>query len=574
MTPSRFDLNRLRRRGATAEAQEWLSAHRRWLPVVGLVLAALLAYHYTLSSMVDYLVLDTPLAYLPLLPLFALGIAYFTVWRYRGTPQPTRDRHLDLLIGIPLLAVAAALITVVPTLASTYYWTDRADVLSLAIFVAGAVIVLYGTTWFWRLRSALLFLVLMWPALYLHLLAGVMQTFTDATNSALAAIVQRVGALGVTLSGGEGNLTLQPLHDGTPLLINVGTACSGANSVLGFALIGGAMLTMMRGGFVRKLGWLVTGLVLCFVLNVLRLVSILALARVGHPDLALGGYHAVIGLVLFATATLIMMSLVRRFGLAFREPVLNGPAAAEVHERQAWTRRRIAGAAAFVAAVGLLFAADSQLAPYAAFADGSGVARVAAFPSASLPSTWLTSHVDSYPWAKQYFGDNSSFDRYTVTSGNTGVVYADVVRTSDRSSLDAYNLQNCFLFHNYNITTSRRIDLGHDVTGLLLNYSDPATKARWSTVSWAWPVLYKGETYYERIALTSSLFTGSSTNGPDVQPSGDGLRGVFLDLVNTVTGGGGSQDSKTEAVYTSADKNLEEVAGSLVAGTIKRGGGG
>ena len=574
MTPARFNIDRLRAPGgAGAVAGQWLSTHRRWLPAIGLVLAAVVAYHYTLSSMVDYLVLDTPLAYLPLLPLFAIGIAYFTVWRYRGTPPPTRDRQLDLLIGIPVLAVAAALITVVPTLASTYYWTDRADVLSLAIFVAGAVIVLYGTTWFWRLRTALLFLVLMWPALYLHLLAGVMQTFTDATNGALAGIVQRFGALGVTLSGGEGNLTLQPLHDGAPILINVGSACSGANSVLGFALIGGAMLTMMRGGFVRKLSWLVTGLVLCFLLNVLRLVSILALARIGHPGLALGGYHAVIGLVLFATATLIMMALIGRFGLSFREPIISGPIAREVApERSPWTRRRIAAVAAFVASIGLLFAADSQLAPYAAFADGSGVARVAAFPSASLPSTWLTSHVDSYPWAKQYFGEDSSFDRYTVTSGNHGVVYADVVRTSDRSSLDAYNLQNCFLFHNYSITTSRRIDLSNDVTGLLLNYSDPATKERWSTVSWAWPVLYKGTTYYERIALTSSLFTGSSS-GPNVQPGGDGLRGIFLDLVNTVTGGGG-QDAKTDAAYTSADKNLEDVAGSLVAGTIRHGSGG
>jgi exosortase/archaeosortase family protein len=568
MTLARFDLDRFRAEGpGPAGLRAWLVDHRRWLPAVGLVLAALIAYHYTLSTMFDYLVLDTPLAYLPLLPLFALGIAYFTVWRYRGTPQPNRDRQLDLLIGIPLLAVAVALITVVPTLASTYYWTDRADVLSLAFFAAGGVIVLYGTTWFWRLRSALLFLVLMWPALYLHVLAGVMQSFTDATNGALAAIVQRFGALGVTLSGGEGNLTLQPLHNGTPLLVNVGTACSGANSVLGFALIGGAMLTMMRGGFVRKLSWLVTGLLLCFLLNIVRLVSILGLARLGHPELALGGYHAVIGLVLFAVATLTMMSLIGRFGLSFREPVVAGARSLD-SEGHPWTRRRFAALGAFAATVLLLFAADSQLAPYAAFADGSGVARVDSFPSATLPTTWLTSHVDSYTWAKQYFGENSSFDRYTVTSSGHGLVYADVVRTDDRSSLDAYNLQNCFLFHDYNISTSRRIDLGNGVTGLLLNYDDPSTKSRWATVSWAWPVQYKGSTYFERIALTSSLFTGSATAGPDVQPNGDGLRGMFLDLVNTFTGGG-NQDASLDAVYGKADVNLESVATSLVTGTIQ-----
>lgn len=568
MTPARFKLDRFRHPdGDLAGLRAWLYDHRRWIPAVALVVAALVAYHYTLVTMFDYLVLDTPLAYLPLLPLFALGLAYFTVWRYRGTPQPSRDRQLDLLVGIPVLAVAAALITIIPTIASTYYWTDRADVLSLAFFAAGGVIVLYGTTWFWRLRSALLFLVLMWPALYLHVLAGVMQNFTDATNGALAAVVQRFGALGVTFSGGEGNLMLQPLHNGAPIFINVGTACSGANSVLGFALIGGATLTMMRGGFTRKLFWLVTGLVLCFALNVLRLVSILALARIGHPGLALGGYHAVIGLILFAVATLIMVSLIGRFGLSFREPVHNGPVARDGEQRP-WTRRRMVGVGVFAASVVLLFAADSQLAPYAAFADGSGVARVAAFPSASLPNTWLTSHEDSYPWAKQYFGENSSFDRYIVTSASHGFVWADVVRTDDRSSLDAYNLQNCFLFHNYDISTSQRIDLGSGVTGLLLNYSDPGTKARWATVSWAWPVQYKGTTYYERIALTSSLYTGAASGGPDVQPSGDGLRGVFLDLVNTFTGGE-KQDPAVEAVFHHADLNLESVATALVSGTIQ-----
>jgi exosortase/archaeosortase family protein len=529
--------------------------------------AALVAYHYTLSTLFDYLVLDTPLAYLPLLPLFALGIAYFTIRRYRGVPQPSRDRQLDLLIGIPLLAVAAALITVVPTLASTYYWTDRADVLSLAFFAAGGVIVLYGTTWFWRLRSALLFLVLMWPALYLHVLPGVLQWFTSATNSALAVIVQHVGALGVTLGAGEGNLSLQPIHNGAPLLVNVGTACAGANSVLGFALIGGAMLTVLRGGFLRKLLWLTTGLLLCFVLNVVRLVSILGLARLGHPELALGGYHAVIGLILFSIATLVMMALIRRFGLSYREAVHAGPRARE-SERHPWTRRRIIGVGAVAASVVFLFAADSQLAPYAAFADGSGVARVASFPSASLPKTWVTTHVDSYPWAKQYFGENSTFDRYMVSGAGHGMTYADVVRTDDRSSLDAYNLQNCFLFHDYNISTSRRIDLGGGVTGLLLNYTDPATKARWATVSWAWPVQFKGTTYYERIALTSSLFAGTATTGPDVQPNGDGLRGIFLDLVNTVTGGA-KQDPAVDKLYTKADDSLETVAAALVAGTVR-----
>jgi hypothetical protein len=139
------------------------------------------------------------------------------------------------------------------------------------------------------------------------------------------------------------------------------------------------------------------------------------------------------------------------------------------------------------------------------------------------------------------------------------VVYADVVRTDDKGSLDAYNLQNCFLFHNYNIATSQRVDVGNGVTALLLNYDDPSTKARWATVSWAWPVDNKGGTYYERIALTSSLFT--SGGDADVSPSG-GLDGFLVGVFNLLNGS--HDDPKLASLYKNADAALKSVAASLI----------
>jgi hypothetical protein len=149
-----------------------------------------------------------------------------------------------------------------------------------------------------------------------------------------------------------------------------------------------------------------------------------------------------------------------------------------------------------------------------------------------------------------------------ATSGS--VVYADVVRTDDRGSLDAYNLQNCFLFHNYSISTSQRIDVGNGVTALLLNYSDPGTKARWATVSWAWPVDNKGKTYYERVALTSSLFT--SGGDADVSPSG-GLHGLLVGFLNLLNGS--HDDPKLDALYKNADATLRAEAEALVSYAVK-----
>jgi exosortase/archaeosortase family protein len=552
----------------------WAQRHRALWPAAAIVAITVVAYNLTLGSMLDYLRLETPLAYLPLLPFFSLGIALFTAHRYRNAPASIQDRQTNLLIGIPLIVFAMVLITIVPALASTYYWSNRPDVLSMALFVAGLITIFYGVTWLWRLKASILFLVLMWPALYLNIMPGVMQSFTDATNSALAQVVQRL-PLGVTLSGAPGILSVQQ-GSGNPVTVSVGSACSGADSVLGFLLIGAAILTAVRGGAARKILWMTLGLALTFLVNVLRLTSILALASAGHPDLALGGYHAVIGLILFTVVVAVMMRLLSVFGLRARADVVSRPGsrnAGSAAPRLISQRRRrvvIGVMAALAVLVGLT---NHGLAPYAAFQNGTGSPTVQPFGTASAPANFRVEHEADYPWATQYFGTNSTFTRYLVVGPDkpskggvtqtaaapNSVVYADVVRTDDKGSLDAYNLQNCFIFHNYNITTSQRIDIGNGVTALLLNYSDPGTQARWATVSWAWPVDNGGKTFYERVALTSSLFTSGADS--DLSPSG-GLHGFLVGFLNLLNGS--HDDPKLDSVYKNADATLRAEAEALV----------
>ena len=568
--------------GRQAEASlTWARRYRALWPAAAIVLVTAVAYNLTLGSMVDYLRLETPLAYLPLLPFFSIGIALFTAHRYRNVSSGIRDRQIDFLIGIPMIVLAMVLITVVPALASTYYWSNRPDVLSMALFVGGLITIFYGINWFWRLKSALVFLVLMWPALYLNIMPGVMQSFTDATNSALAKVVHLL-PLGVSLTGQPGILSVHQAS-GAPITVSVGTACSGADSVLGFLLIGAAILTVVGGGGPRKLLWMVVGLTVTFAVNVLRLTSILALASAGHPDLALGGYHAIIGLVLFTLVIAVMMRLLPLFGLRPRpDVVVSGRSrqlTSTVARRAVSLGRRciVVGTMTALAVLGGLV--NQGLAPYAAFQDGTGSPSVVPFSATSAPTGMQVSYYQEYPWAQQYFGANSTFTRYyvsgapskssapkTATAGfvQANLVYADVVRTDDKGSLDAYNLQNCFLFHDYNITTSQRIDVGNGVTALLLNYAAPGNPPqRWASVSWAWPVDYKGQTYFERVTLTSSLTNGGSDS--DVSPSG-GLQGMLVSFLNLLNG---SHDDPTlDAKYKNADAVLRADAAALVSHAV------
>jgi exosortase/archaeosortase family protein len=530
-----------------------------------LVVAAIVAYWFTLASLADYMRLDTPLAYLLILPFFALLIALATVSRYRGSPPP-REPHIDLLVGIPMLIVAVLLVTLLPAAWSTYYWSERPDVISMALFLAGGITIAYGVTALWRMRSALLFIVLMWPALYLHLTAGLMRQFTDFTNAALVGVVQHM-PLQVTTA--PGNILSLPTDTGKVISVTLSTACSGVNGLLGMALVGSALAIVYNGRRWCKLLWLLLGMVLVFAFNIVRIISILDLARSGHPELALGGYHAVIGLVLFTLALGVMLLVAPRFGLQWSLWTVQRAGTSSAPGRvRTLGRARIPAVAGIAVTALLAVFAERDLGSYATFIDGTGAPRVRPFSLGNqVPDGWKVSYFTTYGWAQQYFGSNSQFDRYMLDYGDTShrAAWIDIVRTDDRGSLEAYNLQSCFLFHNYQLHSTRRVDVGHGVTALQINYSDPETKAEWATVSWAWPVVKNQQTSYERVTLTADLQRHGAKGAPNPEPS-TGVRGVVLSILNSF---GGGPTSGADAAFHSADIALEGVANSIVAATLR-----
>src|SRR4029077_14046127 len=72
---------------------------------VGAVLAMVLgAYHYSLLSLVQTLGLETPLAYVGLVPLIALALGAIRA-RTARPHLAIYDRQVDYIVGVPLLLV-------------------------------------------------------------------------------------------------------------------------------------------------------------------------------------------------------------------------------------------------------------------------------------------------------------------------------------------------------------------------------------------------------------------------------------------------------------------------------------
>ena len=282
---------------------------------VGLfVVAVVFAYHYSLSSLVQTVGFDTPLAYIGLVPILALGLAWIRR-RPRTVEPPIHDRQLDYIIGVPLIAGALVMAYVLPGHLGDMYWVNRIDLLSLPIFVAGVVPLLFGTRVLWRQKVAVLYLFLAWPWPYTTILLGTLGGFTNLTVAGLEEAV-KVIPVAHALPGIANTGLFEVNHHGQVFPVSVVTACSGVDGMVGFFLVGAGFATLVAGPIVRKLLWLAMGLALLWINNLLRLLFIFWVGQHYGEHLAIGILHPMAGLVIFCFGVLLMLVLLKPFGLS------------------------------------------------------------------------------------------------------------------------------------------------------------------------------------------------------------------------------------------------------------------
>ncbi len=102
------------------------------------------------------------------------------------------DRHLDDARALTALAAALFLLWIFQRHVDVAFGVHRVDLLTLPCFVAGLVVMLFGTSALWRLRVPLLFLLLAWPPA-LRAVADAATPFGDATRAVVRPIAAWVG---------------------------------------------------------------------------------------------------------------------------------------------------------------------------------------------------------------------------------------------------------------------------------------------------------------------------------------------------------------------------------------------
>jgi exosortase/archaeosortase family protein len=504
--------------------QRWTDASqttRTWIQVGVLLGAVLIAYNYSLSTLLQTVDQQTPLAYISLVPVIALVLAAVRSRPLKPEP-PIYDRQVDYTIGIPLILTAVAINEFLPARLSALFWFYRVDLFSLPIFVAGAVAIIFGCRVLWRQKLAIAFLFLAWPYPYEKYLLGVLNAFTNVTLAAMDKIAVWTHLATPTLSSDNALFSIN--HHGTTFALSIVSACSGVNGSVGFLLVGSAFAAIVRGPIVRKVLWLTGGMLLLWVLNLGRITFIFFAGKEWGESIAINVFHPVIGLVLFAVGLIVMLLLIRPLGMEIpigstshpassnaATPIssnFSSPQETQKHKVTLAVPRVYLAVVAVVVAALVIGVSDVGLSDYNLVAGVSGNAKLSAYIQGPVaPLGWTAQYETSYAWAKPLFGDTSVWNRYIMrTEGGSSLstrapVVADVINTPDLSSFSAYGVQECYTFHGYALADVTQVSLVGGIVGQAMSYTSQQFGS-WSIVYWIVPVkMDTGGTNFERVVL-------------------------------------------------------------------------
>jgi exosortase/archaeosortase family protein len=556
-----------------------LTHHMRTVTVC--LVAVVLAFHYSLTTLVRTLQVDTPLAYLGMVPAISLVLVARRARRSPWEP-PIHDRQVDYIVGIPLLLAALAINLLLPVRLSAMFWLWRIDLLALPLFASGAIVLLFGVRTLWRLKLPILFLFLAWPLPYTAVILRQIEMFTNSTLVGVRAGLHLMPGIAKPLPGDGSLFQIQHGADGFP--VGVASACSGVNGLVGYALVGGAFLFELTGRWWRRALWLAAGLALVWVLNVARILGIFAAGRFWGESFAIDALHPVLGLILFNVAVITMLCVMGWFGLSFGEINGAGDAAAESAEPAGSdgsgeppapvrppvvARTRLAVAVVLVVGLCCGFA-NADLRSYDLVANLDGSPRLTAYQDVQGHALgWRARKIADFGWGKQFFGKESSWLRYdmawdgmTKTKFETRThVTVDVVSTPDANKFQTYGIESCYQFHGYRLRSERSVDLG-GVTAKVLSWSSSTLDSTWTTVYWMWPVKSRSAgTRYERVVMM--LNDGADVRLAAAVPGHGAARSTALAVSDKLGG----------AEARAVDRRLAKIQDfllALAADTIKR----
>ncbi len=218
------------------------------------------------------------------------------------------QKNFTLLVGILLFATAV----LVYWFGSYTFTPLEYHMLTLPIFTAGIILILFNGQTLKQLAFPIIFLFFLTPPPS-DILYSVGSTLSDLSAHASNSLANAFGmASTITAQYGSPIITLTRA-DHTIMNFSVDVACSGVYSLIGFAIFAVFIAYITRGKLWTKVGILLLGIPLIIALNIIRITTILGIGYNFGDQLALQIFHAVGATVLMFIGTLILLATTEKF---------------------------------------------------------------------------------------------------------------------------------------------------------------------------------------------------------------------------------------------------------------------
>jgi exosortase/archaeosortase family protein len=434
---------------------------------------------------------SSPLVFVPFVPFAALAVG---VTRWRGAanePVALPQRGADVIIGGFFLGAAWLAAYEAPRIYSTETLTWRADLLSLAPFVAGMIALLYGGRMLFRLRAAVLLLTAMSPAMYRPVLAP-LRTALDSGTFLLLSSLQHVFTWYRAETTSQGDyVTLNGAH---PFTVSVTQACAGGGAVLGGLLLAGTVGLVTTGSLRRKLMWGLVTVALAWLGNIVRLLVLFVIGYRYDMATMMGRPHDWLGAACLSLSLSLSLLLVRPFGLSF---FVRAPHPMPVRCLNRMSKGTIA--AATVAALAVMVPSAAATGRFDFLAGRSHAASASAQDAISdVPGITPLAPIG---WAPAFFGSQARWSRWLIfdpASAGAMPTAVDIVHTADAARFDTYGLAACYGFHGYRLTLQSTTSLPGGRVAESIVYRDRATSAYVTVLAWRQRLATGG---FERVVI-------------------------------------------------------------------------
>ncbi len=217
-------------------------------------------------------------------------------------------------MGFPVVLLALAI----------FWFGYQADVIyfgyiSAQLLIAGLILFFFGWQWMRALAFPWLFLIFMWPLLFLADKIGfpLRMIMSKASAGALNALGVPVTLQGTAILSAPTAFSQQPLAVGERFSVDVANPCSGIRSLFALMMVSALIGYFMTQGWWRR--WFIFGcsLPLAVLGNLCRILMLVFGTILFGPQIAIGTeanpsfFHMLSGYVVFIVALFGMLGIVR-----------------------------------------------------------------------------------------------------------------------------------------------------------------------------------------------------------------------------------------------------------------------